>query len=78
VLTWAQLGIHRKPVALLDVAGYWNDLRALLAHATREGFVDPAGATLLLTSDSPETLLDCLATWRPSRDRRVWLDVTET
>ena len=78
VLTWAQLGIHEKPVAVLDVAGYWDGLRALLERATREGFVEPASATLLMTATVPEDLLDRLSSWSPAPDRRVWLDVTQT
>jgi hypothetical protein len=64
-------------VALLDVAGYWTGLRTLLAHATREGFVEPASATLLLTAEAPEDLLDRLSAWCPAADGRVWLDVTQ-
>jgi uncharacterized protein (TIGR00730 family) len=77
MLTWAQLGIHRKPVALLDVAGYWAGLRALLAHAITEGFVDPASAGLLLVATTPDELLDRLSAWQPDGRRRVWLDSTQ-
>src|SRR5581483_10917400 len=38
ILTLSQLGIHRKPVALLNVAGYYDDLIRMLTHAVREGF----------------------------------------
>ena len=40
VLTWAQIGLHRKPIFLLDVAGYWQPLIALLDHVIAEGFAD--------------------------------------
>ena len=40
VLTWAQIGLHRKPIFLLNVAGYWNPLLALLDHIIAEGFAD--------------------------------------
>jgi hypothetical protein len=73
ILTWAQLGIHRKPVGLLNVAGYWDPLLAMLAHAVREGFVRPQHAELLLASASPAELLDRLAAWRPPRFARPWL-----
>ena len=42
VLTWRQLGLHGKPVLLLDTAGYWQPLVALLDHVIAEGFADPA------------------------------------
>jgi uncharacterized protein (TIGR00730 family) len=42
VLTWAQLGLHAKPILLLDTAGYWQPLVALLDHCIAEGFAEPA------------------------------------
>ena len=78
VLTWAQLGIHRKPVGLVDVGGYWAGLRALLRHAVGEGFVRPEYAALLLVEPAPVALLDRFAAWRPPVAPPVWLDATET
>ena len=77
VLTWAQLGIHRKPVGLVDVEGYWDGLLALLRHAVGEGFVRPEYAALLLVDPRPEALLDRFATWRPPVTPPIWLDTTE-
>ena len=42
VLTWAQIGLHTKPIYLLDIAGYWQPLIALVDHAIAEGFADAA------------------------------------
>ncbi len=42
VLTWAQIGLHRKPILLLDVQGYWQPLVSLLRHIVAEGFADPS------------------------------------
>ena len=42
VLTWAQIGLHRKPIFLVDVKGYWQPLLALIDHVIAEGFADPA------------------------------------
>jgi uncharacterized protein (TIGR00730 family) len=78
VLTWAQLGIHDKPVAVLDVEHYWDGLRRLLGHAVTEGFVRPEYAALLLFERTPAALLDRLAAWRPGDHRRAWLDARET
>jgi hypothetical protein len=78
ILTWAQLGIHRKPVGLLDVDGYWSGLLALLRHAVAEGFVRPEYAELLLVERVPAALLDRLAEWRPPVAPPIWLDATET
>jgi len=61
ILTWAQLGIHAKPVGVLNVDGYWDGLRRLLGHAVDERFVRPEDAALLLFADSPAELLDRLS-----------------
>ncbi|PLL13101.1 TIGR00730 family Rossman fold protein [Tabrizicola sp. TH137] len=42
VLTWRQIGLHRKPIVLLDVEGYWQPLNALAGHVIAEGFAEPA------------------------------------
>jgi hypothetical protein len=78
ILTWAQLGIHRKPVAVLDVAGYWQALAALLDHAVAEGFVTPENRALLLVGDAPGALLDRLAAWTPPPLPGIWLAPDET
>ena len=78
VLTWAQLGIHAKPVGVLNVEGYWDGLRRMLAHAVEEGFVRPEYAALLLVGATPGELLGRLARWRPSGLARGWLDPSQT
>jgi uncharacterized protein (TIGR00730 family) len=72
-LTWTQLGIHRKPVGLLDVSGYWGPLLALLDHAVEQRFVRPEHRGDLLSGTDPDDLLDALAAWRPSHDDK-WID----
>lgn len=42
VLTWRQIGLHRKPIFLLDVDGYWQPLAALARHVIDEGFAEPS------------------------------------
>jgi len=63
--TWLQLGIHSKPIGLLDVAGYWGGLVGFIDHAVAEGFVRREHADLLLVDDEPARLLDRFATWEP-------------
>jgi uncharacterized protein (TIGR00730 family) len=77
VLTWSQLGIHRKPVGLLNVAGYYEGLRALLAHAVLEGFVRPEYLDLFLFDAPARALLDGLVAWRPPRLPGAWLDISQ-
>ena len=65
VLTWAQLGIHRKPCGILDVGGYFGPLRAFIDSAVTAGFVHPAHRDMVITDDDPARLLDRLADWTP-------------
>lgn len=59
-LTWSQLGLHAKPVALLDVDGYWRPLIALARHATDEGFVRESDLAAIAVGDDPVALLERL------------------
>ena len=60
-LTWSQLGLHRKPVGLLDVEEYWRPLIALARHATEEGFVRESDLGAIAIANDAEALLDRLA-----------------
>lgn len=57
VLTWAQIGLHGKPILLLDVQGYWQPLVALLDHVIAEGFAD-AGLRRLFATVPDATVLE--------------------
>jgi uncharacterized protein (TIGR00730 family) len=61
VLTWGQLGLHRKPSGLLNVAGYFDPLLAFFDHALAEQFLRPKHRTMLLVDSNPDSLLDRLA-----------------
>jgi uncharacterized protein (TIGR00730 family) len=60
VLTWTQLGLHRKPCGLLNVEGYYDPLLALFDHAEAEQFVKPAHRQMVISESSPELLVDRL------------------
>ena len=64
ILTWAQLGFHVKPAAILDVAGYYAPLLALLDQARDEGFVREVHRGLLLADTDPAALLDRMAAYQ--------------
>jgi uncharacterized protein (TIGR00730 family) len=66
ILTWAQLGLHSKPVGLLNIAGFFDGLLAWLDHAAREGFVKRKHRELLLVDDDAERLLNRLGSDAPS------------
>jgi uncharacterized protein (TIGR00730 family) len=67
VVTWIQLGIHRKPLALLDVSGFWQPYLALLDHFAREGFVNADERKLVIHDADPERLIERLAELSVSR-----------
>ena len=72
-LTWWQLGLHDKPVGLLDVAGYWRPLIALARHATEEGFVRESDLAAIAVGDDPAGILDRLERMtREARPRPKW------
>ena len=60
VWTWAQLGIHRKPIGLLDVGAFYTRLTAFLDHAVDEGFIRTANRAVLITESAPEALLNVI------------------
>jgi uncharacterized protein (TIGR00730 family) len=64
-LTWAQLGLHTKPCALLNVAGFWDDLLAMVNTSVVEGFVPSDHRRLILCGRDPEKLLDQMASYTP-------------
>ncbi len=73
ILTWAQLGLHARPVGLLDVAGYYAPLVSFLDRAVQEGFVRPEHRRLLTVAGDPTTLLDRFDAWQPVPVER-WID----
>jgi len=70
VLTWRQLGLHKKPIFLLNTEGYWDPLRALLTHITQSGFADDSLHGFYETVPDAEAardaLRDCFATSPPA------------
>jgi len=66
VLTWAQLGFHGKPCALLNVAGYYDGMLAMLDHAVTERFLRPAHRELIIADTDPLRLLQRLSAFVPA------------
>jgi uncharacterized protein (TIGR00730 family) len=77
ILTWAQLGIHRKPVALLNVNGFFTPLLAWLDYVVTEGLLRPKHRELLLVADTVPTLLDMLTNWTPPEPTTKWVEPGE-
>ena len=64
-LTWAQIGVHAKPIGLLNVGGYFDPLLAMLDRAETEGFIFPEHRRSLLCASDPGALLDAMKNHEP-------------
>jgi uncharacterized protein (TIGR00730 family) len=64
VWTWAQLGSHSKPCALLNMFGFYDRLLGFLDFVVDEAFLRPVHRDMLLVGDTPEALLDMVAAYR--------------
>jgi uncharacterized protein (TIGR00730 family) len=61
VVTWTQLGLHRKRCGLLNVRGFYGPLLALFDRAVEDGFIKPSNRELVVSHETPAALLDALA-----------------
>ena len=66
-LTWSQLGLHAKPVGLLDVEEFWRPLVRLARHMTDEGYVRESDLTSIVVAADADALLDALDRVEPRR-----------
>lgn len=72
VLTWSQLGLHRKPCALLNVGGFYDPFLKFIEHMVKEQFVKPDDARLVLSDSDPERLIKKINAWRPPQSTK-WI-----
>ncbi len=78
VYTWSQLGLHRKPCALLDVEGYYEGIASFLSHAVEERFLREDHRAMLMVERDPRALLDRLKRFEPAAIVPKWIDREET
>ena len=71
MMTWAQLGIHMKPVGLLNVAGFFDGFLMHLAHAEREQLIKPQYRQMLLVETEPVPLLERMRSYRSPKLERM-------
>jgi uncharacterized protein (TIGR00730 family) len=74
ILTWAQLGLHIKPVGLLNVCGFFDPLLAWVDRCVAEGFLRPEHRDLLRVSGEPDELLCLLERATPAPQTPKWID----
>jgi len=77
-ITWGQLGIHQKPVGLLNVAGYYDPMLAMIDRAIEEGFVLPRYRNLFVASSSIDELFDLMSKFQPLEGVVKWIEMSET
>ncbi|KAF5473924.1 hypothetical protein F2P56_005871 [Juglans regia] len=79
VITWAQLGIHRKPVGLLNVDGFYNSLLSFIDKAVDEGFISPIARRIIMSAPTAKQLFRHLEEYVPEYDeitsKLVWEEV---
>ena len=73
ILTWGSLGLHRKPIGVLEIGRYFDPLRALLDHSVQSGFVRAADLDHLIFSNDPRALPSRLLAFEPPARTR-WVD----
>jgi uncharacterized protein (TIGR00730 family) len=77
VTTWAQLGIHRKPIGVLNVGGYYDSLLAFLDRGVREGLLQAENRALVVDRAEPGALLEALRAYVP-KPRPRWIELEQT
>ena len=71
VASWGMLGLHRKPIVLLDVEGYWDPLEQMMRRAIDEGFVDPKHAGMFVRVSKGDVVLDAAQVAHPAASPQV-------
>ena len=73
MLTWGQLGLHKKPVGLLNIAGFYDSLNAMTNTMVENGFLKPANKDMLLVDEDIERILDKMENYRAPAIEK-WLE----
>ncbi len=73
ILTWAQIGLHQKPVGVLNVQGYYDPLLSMIHHAQQEGFIYAEHLALLHVASAPQALLNAMQAYHPPAGLEKWL-----
>ncbi|CAM8963695.1 unnamed protein product [Rhodiola kirilowii] len=68
IITWSQLGIHTKPVGILNVDGYYDSLLALFDKGVEEGFIEHSARQIIISASNPAELLQKMEEYAPSHE----------
>ncbi|WP_249866330.1 TIGR00730 family Rossman fold protein [Paenibacillus konkukensis] len=72
---WSQIGIHKKPIGLLNVRGFYNPLIAMLEHTAKEGFMREENLGLLVVESDPALLVERLLRYVPVEQGKKWVEL---
>jgi hypothetical protein len=73
-LTWAQIGIHQKPIGILNINGYFDPFSVMLEHSMVEGFIYPEHLKLLVKAEEIDEILVALSNYSPPSSLSRWID----
>jgi len=74
VVTWAQIGLHRKPIGVLNIKGYYDPLLEMVAHADSEGFIYSEHKQLFAVANTPDALLEAILNHNMPEGLERWVD----
>lgn len=77
IVTWAQLGLHRKPIGLLNIGGFYDDLIKMLETMTSKGLLKQDNLDIILVSDDFDELLDAMRKFQPKPVPK-WMNKNQT
>ncbi|MFV9485132.1 TIGR00730 family Rossman fold protein [Christiangramia sp. ASW11-125] len=77
IVTWSQLGLHRKPIGLLNINGFYDDLLSMLKNMTAKGLLKEENLEILLVADSIEELLKLMHNYK-ARPVPKWMNKNQT
>ena len=77
IVTWAQLGLHRKPIGLLNINGFYDDLLSMLKNMTAKGLLKEENLEILLVADTIEELLKLMHNYK-ARPVPKWMNKNQT
>ncbi|KAF3499550.1 hypothetical protein F2Q69_00045001 [Brassica cretica] len=66
MITWSQLGIHKKTVGILNTDGYYNNLLALFDTGVQEGFIKPGARNIVVSAPTAKELMEKMEEYTPS------------
>ncbi|MGM5471032.1 TIGR00730 family Rossman fold protein [Flavobacteriaceae bacterium LMO-SS05] len=77
IVTWAQLGLHQKPIGLLNINGFYNDLISMLETMVVKGFLKMENLELIIVDDKIDSLLEKMRDFKPTQVPK-WLKTERT